>query len=128
MLCFIQSVTRGSTSTAFTALKFTSCVVQRNLWLIVKSFVSFDPVYPCCLFVCDLPTELSWSNLCLTLASSGWDTLQNINLCYLWYWLIFRILSLLIYLYYRISNVYKHVRNLYWRHKPIISRRLRFCH
>ena len=48
-----------------------------NLWLIVESFVSFDPVYPCCCIACDLPTELSRSNHCLTLTSSGWDTLQN---------------------------------------------------
>ena len=50
-----------------------------NLWLIVESFVSFDQVYPCCLFVCDLPTELSRSHHCLTLTFSGWDTLQILS-------------------------------------------------
>ena len=48
-----------------------------NLWLIVESFVSFDLVYPCCCIVCDLPTELSRSHHCLTLTSSGWDTLHR---------------------------------------------------
>ena len=47
---------------------FSFCLA--NLWLIVESFVSFDPVYPCCYIVCDLPTELSRSNLCLTLTST----------------------------------------------------------
>ena len=50
-----------------------------NLWLIVESFVSFDLVYPCCCIVCDLPTELSRSHHCLTLTSSGWDTLQKLQ-------------------------------------------------
>ena len=50
-----------------------------NPWLIVESFVSFDPVYPCCCIVCDLRTKLSRSNLCLTLTSSGWDTLQKLQ-------------------------------------------------
>ena len=54
-----------------------------KFWLIVESFVSFDPVYPCCCIVCDLPTELSRSHHCLTLTSSGWDTLQKFTiLCY----------------------------------------------
>ena len=53
-----------------------------NLWLIDESFVSFDQAFPCCCFVCDLPTELPRSHHCLTLTSSGWDTLQIINLCY----------------------------------------------
>ena len=53
-----------------------------NLRLIIESFVSFDPVYPCCCIVCDLPTKLSRSHHCLTLTSSGWDTLQKYtNLC-----------------------------------------------
>ena len=60
------------------SFKFTS-FCSANLWLIVKSFVSFDPVYPCCCIVCDLPTELSRSNHSLTLTSSGWDTLQKLQ-------------------------------------------------
>ena len=59
-----------------------------NLWLIGESFVSFDPVYPCCCIVWDLPTELSRSNHCLTLTSSGWDTLQITKL-----WLDYQVSS-----------------------------------
>ena len=47
-----------------------------NLRLIVEFLSLSDPVYPCCCIVCDLPTELSRSNLCLTLTSSVWDTVQ----------------------------------------------------
>ena len=50
-----------------------------NLWLIVAFLSLSDPVYPCCCIVCDLPTELSRSNHCLTLTSSGWDTLQKLQ-------------------------------------------------
>ena len=42
-----------------------------NLWLIVESFVSFDQAFPCCCFVCDLPTELSRSHHFLTLTPVG---------------------------------------------------------
>ena len=49
------------------------------LWLIVEFLSLSDPVYPCCCIVCDLPTELSRSHHCLTLTSSGWDTLQKIQ-------------------------------------------------
>ena len=50
-----------------------------NLWLIVVLLSLSDPVYPCCCIVCDL-TELSRSHLCLTLTSSGWDTLLKLQI------------------------------------------------
>ena len=46
-----------------------------NLWLIVEFLSLSDPGYPCCCIVHDLPTELSRSQHCLTLTTSGWETL-----------------------------------------------------
>ena len=69
----------GAAPSLLSQLKVHFLYCSANLWLIVELLSLSDPVYPCCCIVCDLPTELSRSHHCLTLTSSGWDTLQKLQ-------------------------------------------------